>query len=77
MQSHVQKWGNSLGVRIPIRLAKRLSLHPGSPVTVEIEDGRLIVQVPQYDLETMLGAITTKNLHHPLLDDGQVGAEEW
>ena len=77
MQSHIQKWGNSLGVRIPMRLAKILQLHPGSPVTLEIENGRIIIQVPQYDLDTMLQAITAKNRHHVMLDDEQIGNEEW
>ncbi|MBS0654379.1 MAG: AbrB/MazE/SpoVT family DNA-binding domain-containing protein [Verrucomicrobia bacterium] len=77
MQSNIRKWGNSLGVRIPIQLAKKLNIHAGSTVTLEIENGRLIVQTPRYDLETMLGEITSKNLHHQMLDDGQTGAEEW
>ena len=77
MHSHIQKWGNSLGVRIPARLAKALGLHPGSHVTLEIENGRIVIQIPKYDLETMLNAITSKNQHHPLLDDMQVGGEEW
>jgi antitoxin MazE len=77
MQSHIQKWGNSLGVRIPVHLAKKLNLHVGSTVTLEVENGRLIVQTPQYNLETMLSAITPKNLHHQMLEDTQTGNEEW
>ncbi|MCE5293087.1 MAG: AbrB/MazE/SpoVT family DNA-binding domain-containing protein [Chlamydiales bacterium] len=77
MQSHVKKWGNSLGVRIPAPLAKKLNLHEGSSVLLEIDQGRLIVQPPKYDLETMLGEITPKNQHHLMLDDKARGAEEW
>lgn len=77
MQSHVHKWGNSLGVRIPARFAKELHLHPGSPVFLEIEQGRIVIQVPQYELETMINAITPENQHHLLLDGKQVGGEEW
>ncbi|MCE5317627.1 MAG: AbrB/MazE/SpoVT family DNA-binding domain-containing protein [Parachlamydia sp.] len=77
MHSHIQKWGNSLGVRIPIQLAKRLNLHPGSPVTIDIEDGRIVVQTPQYNLETMLEQITPLNRHHLQLDDTREGKEEW
>jgi antitoxin MazE len=77
MHSHVQKWGNSLGVRIPIDLAKQLHLQPGSPVSLKIEDGRLIVQTPRYTLNKMLEGITSKNTHHhELLDDSAIGNEE-
>ena len=75
--THIQKWGNSLGVRIPIELAKQLNLHPGSHVSIEIEGDRIIIQSPQYNLDTMLNGITSKNRHHPLLDDAQRGNEEW
>lgn len=77
MQSHVQKWGNSLGLRIPIKLAKELHLHPGSLVNLEVKNGQMIIQVPQYDLDTMLQGITSKNRHHLALDDENVGIEEW
>lgn len=77
MQTRIQKWGNSLGVRIPLQLAKQLHLEPGSAVTLQIEEGRLVVQTPKYELEKMVEAITLKNQHHPLLDDTQAGKEEW
>lgn len=77
MQSHIQKWGNSLGVRIPALLAKPLHLHAGSPVSLEIEEGKIVIKPPQYDLDAMLKAITPKNRHHQILDDEPIGAEEW
>jgi len=79
MHSLIQKWGNSLGVRIPMHLAKQLHLHPGSSVTLKIEGGdRLIIQTPRYDLKAMIEAITPQNQHHQLLeDDTQIGNEEW
>ncbi|MBS0634903.1 MAG: AbrB/MazE/SpoVT family DNA-binding domain-containing protein [Verrucomicrobia bacterium] len=77
MFSHIQKWGNSLGVRIPAQLAKKLNLHAGSSVILEIEKGRLVVQTPKYDLDMMLSAITPQNRHHLALEDTQTGKEEW
>lgn len=77
MQSNIQKWGNSLGIRIPMKLAKKLNLHAGSFVNLEIEDHRLIIQTTRYDLDTMLREITPKNLHHLNLEDEQMGNEEW
>ncbi|MDP1834888.1 MAG: AbrB/MazE/SpoVT family DNA-binding domain-containing protein [Chlamydiales bacterium] len=77
MQARIQKWGNSLGLRIPLQLAKQLQLHSGSPVTIEIEDGRIIIQSPKYDLDAMLKEIQPKNMHHQMLEDEQQGNEEW
>ena len=77
MEKHIHKSGNSLGIRIPMKLAKQLHLYPGSPVNLEVEDGRLVIYNPQYTLESMLETITPKNRHHLSLEDGQRGGEEW
>ncbi len=60
MHTYIQKWGNSLGIRLPMRFAKKLHLYSGSPVTIEIEDDRIVIQIPQYDLEAMLKEDHTK-----------------
>ncbi len=77
MRAQIQKWGNSLGVRIPMQIAKQLHLNPGSPVTLEVEDQRIIIQSPKYELDAMLEKITQKNCHHQIFDDEQRGNEEW
>lgn len=77
MQAHIQKWGNSLGLRIPMQLIKQLNLHQGSPVTLEIDKDRIIIQSPKYNLEAMLKEITPQNQHHLILDDEPCGNEEW
>ncbi len=77
MQAYIQKWGNSLGLRIPLQLARQLNLHQGSAITLEIEDGKLIIQPPKYCLDDMLNEITPKNQHQLMLDDDQKGSEEW
>ena len=77
MHTHIDKWGNSLGLRIPSNLAKRLRLHEGSPVILDIEKGVLVVRTPRYDLDDMIEKITPQNRHHIALDDTQKGNEEW
>lgn len=77
MQSRIQKWGNSLGLRIPVQLAKQFHLQPGSSVTIKVENNRMIIEPPKYDLDTMLKGITAKNLHHLMLEDEPRGNEEW
>ena len=34
----IQKWGNSLGVRLPAHVLKTVGLHQGSKVEVVVED---------------------------------------
>jgi len=77
MQTHIQKWGNSLGLRIPLPWAKQLNLHQGSAVTLEIDDGKLIIKPPKYNLDIMLSEITPENQHHSIMDDDKKGNEEW
>lgn len=78
MRAYIQKWGNSLALRIPLRWAKQLKLHQGSAVTLDIDQDRLIIQPPKYCLDAMLSEITPKNQHHSIhLDDDKKGNEEW
>lgn len=77
MQSYIQKWGNSLGLRIPSQMVKRLNLHQGSAINIEIENDRIIIQLPKYNLQAMLEEINPQNMHHPAFDNDSRGNEEW
>lgn len=77
MLTHIDKWGNSLGLRIPSNVAKQLHLHVGSPVIINVEKDKIIIKTPRYDLDEMLERINPQNMHHVLLDDKQQGNEEW
>ena len=44
MRTRVQKWGNSLGVRIPRGLAEQIGLGAGTEVSLSAKDGDLIVK---------------------------------
>ena len=43
----VQKWGNSLAVRIPTALAGQLEVTEGAIVELEVRDGELVVRPAQ------------------------------
>lgn len=73
MKQHVQKWGNNLGIRIPMSIAKKLNLHAGTPVTLEVQNSRIIIQPLKNSLDEMLKKITSKNKHHLLLEDESKG----
>ena len=77
MQTHIQKWGNSLGIRIPMKFSHHLKLKAGSLVNVMIEDHRLVILPQRYTLEEMLTGITVDNHHHETLAGNPTGQEEW
>ena len=78
MTTIVQKWGNSLALRIPSALAKDIHLHQGSMVDVAIVEGEMVVK-PQkrskISLAQMLKGITKNNRHSEQNSDGPAGRE--
>jgi antitoxin MazE len=80
MKTRVQKWGNSLALRIPSAYAAEVNLEPNSPVEVTVVDSRLVItplSEKQLELERRLALITPDNAH-PETDFGPaVGNEEW
>lgn len=40
----IQKWGNSLAIRIPVGLADQLQVTEGSAVEMDLREGELIVR---------------------------------
>jgi len=58
VQTKIQKWGNSLGLRVPKPLAEEAGVAAGSEVDISVEDGDLIVRPsrrPRYELGELLG----------------------
>jgi antitoxin MazE len=78
MDAIIQKWGNSLGVRIPNSIAKDLNLENGSHVEILDEDGKiLILPHEKKSLIEKLAKITTENIHQEISNGLSVGNEEW
>lgn len=78
MQTRVQKWGNSLGVRIPRSLAEEVGVGPGSEVSLSVLEGELIVKPvfpARFKLEDLLAAITPENIHSAVDIGEAVGVE--
>jgi antitoxin MazE len=80
MITHVQKWGNSLGVRIPKNIAEDIHVEDGATVEMRVEEGNLVIAPvgkPVYSLEELASRITPEN-RHDLIDFGPpVGKEVW
>ena len=79
MQARIQKWGNSLAVRIPRSFAAEAHMEQDTPVEVSVRDGKLIITpiLPGYTLETLLAQITAQNTHAEQEIGLPVGREEW
>lgn len=79
MQTRVQKWGNSLAVRIPKSFAAETSLEQDTLVELSMLEGKLIIAPVKTRLtlaERM--ATVTKEMLHSEIDFGQPeGKEVW
>ena len=77
MTTTVQKWGNSLALRIPAALGKDAHLHKGSLVDLVLSNGKIVLvpkKTKKYNLSEMVKKITKDNLH-PEVDWGTYGRE--
>lgn len=80
MFTRVQKWGNSLAVRIPKSFAAEVGLEPDSEVELSLLDGKLILVpvAPQHlSLAALLAQVTDQNLHSEVATGDAVGNEGW
>ena len=80
MLAKVQKWGNSLAVRIPRSFARDTRLASGSAVDISLQEGKLVLTpAPRqhYRLEDLLRGVTKKNRHGEVQTGGAVGQEVW
>jgi len=78
MTTKVQKWGNSLALRLPKALADGLRLEQGCAVELRSVGGKLIVEHhrrPQYKLEDLLKNVSQRNLHAEIRTGRRVGKE--
>lgn len=77
MKAAIQKWGNSLGFRIPALWAKENGIQNGSEVEMIIESNKITILPSKKTLEEMVESITDENLHSEIASGNAVGKEEW
>ncbi|MCA9358917.1 AbrB/MazE/SpoVT family DNA-binding domain-containing protein [Candidatus Kaiserbacteria bacterium] len=79
MKTKIQKWGNSLGVRLPKSIAEQKSLREGLGVSVVIKDGQIVIEPAQEDvtLESLLADVLIDNLHNETEWSDARGNEIW
>ncbi|MCA0254175.1 MAG: AbrB/MazE/SpoVT family DNA-binding domain-containing protein [Proteobacteria bacterium] len=78
MHGQVQKWGNSLGVRIPKTIAKKLQLHSGSLIELDMINHGIVITKSSLELDLLLDRIDSTNCHHEIFyNDSNIGKESW
>jgi antitoxin MazE len=80
MKTRIQKWGNSLALRIPKSFVTGAGLEQGSVVEVSLVDGKLVVVPvvkPTLTLEQLLAEVTEQNLHREVNTGFAMGNEAW
>ena len=77
--SIVNKWGNSLGVRIPQTIALELGLAVGTVVNVEVVDNKVVISPRQkkYQLDELLVGVTPELIGGEYDWGAPVGGEIW
>ncbi len=79
MKSKVQKWGNSLALRIPKSFAEEAKVKYGTEVDLQIKDGALVIsavkEIPS--LKSLLSKVSSENAHHEIETGEKQGEEFW
>jgi antitoxin MazE len=80
MKARVQKWGNSLGIRIPKVLAQEVALAPDSEVDLSTQDGTIVISPVMQkvvSLRQLLSKVTKENIHGEISTGKVEGGEAW
>jgi antitoxin MazE len=80
MITKVQKWGNSLALRIPKAFAADARLENDSLVEMSVVDGQIVVKPvaqPVWTLEDLLAGVNSGNIHGEVDTGSPAGKEIW
>lgn len=77
MKTHVRRWGNSIGVRIPKIMAEEVGIVDGTELEMKVVDDKIVLSKPTFSLEDLVSKITPENMY-PETDWGDpIGKELW
>jgi antitoxin MazE len=80
MHTKVQKWGNSLALRIPKAFADDANLGNNSPVDLSYSDGQIIIKPlenQEWNLDELLLEVNESNIHKEIDTGSPIGNEIW
>jgi len=75
----IQRWGNSLAVRIPKAFAAEATLGEDSTVDIALNDENIVISPARRDwkLDDLVRKITPANRHHEVSWGDKLGKESW
>ncbi|MFZ1054918.1 MAG: AbrB/MazE/SpoVT family DNA-binding domain-containing protein [Opitutaceae bacterium] len=80
MKTTIQRWGNSLALRIPKAFAEETHVRDGTAVVLTLSDGSLVVRPAKRSKESLralLSGIDSSNLNFATFEDEPRGREVW
>jgi len=78
MRIFANKWGNSLGVRIPKKVAEALGISENTELELNISNDKLIIhKTNSYSLDVLLNHVSKSNLHNLQNYGTPLGKEVW
>ncbi len=80
MKMNVQKWGNSLAIRIPKIFAEETSMQSGTTVDLSVQDNTIVIKPiskNEITLQELVSRITDANQHHAIDTGAPIGKETW
>jgi len=80
MLSKIQKWGNSLAVRIPKVMADEMKARDGTSVQMTVKEQILVIEpIPEarWTLAALLTGVTDENRHGEWDSGEPLGRETW
>lgn len=81
MQAKIQKWGNSLALRIPKAFAQEIKIAENSTVELNVEDGQInikpIIEYETPKLDDLLDEVNESNIHYEIQTGKPQGKEIW
>jgi antitoxin MazE len=80
VRTRVQRWGNSLAVRIPKSFAEEVGLQDDTPVDLRLSQGKLVLEPSSPrppTLEDLLHGVRKSNLHTEVDTGPAHGREAW
>ena len=80
MKTKVQRWGNSLAVRIPKAFAEEVGLTDDTPIEMRLVKGGLLLEPSPTcgpSLDELLDGVTESNRHDEVDTGPPQGSEAW
>ena len=80
MQTKIQKWGNSLALRIPKAFADEISIEQNASVEISVIEGKIVIapiEEEEFTLDELLAGVTPENMHGEIDTGEAVGNEVW